>query len=446
MSASSPSLYEKFTIESADGKKTVDMSSGVVNFTYYENLFSPTLTAKAIIVNTGNTVKAEDGKVKSLYNGLPLRGGERVVIKIAGNSKVNKDGLDFSKTPEQYFHVSSITNVLVDSGKEILTLNLISREALTNETSRVGKKFPSTQRISDSVKDIIEKYLSTDKINEIDETQNPYGFIGNMKKPFTLITWLASKSVPAKGAAKDSSAGFLFYENKYGFNFRSIDNLIEEDPFPKTYKFTPGIVNSEDPNRDFKILRYGINRNQDLISKLERGAFSSQRYYINPVSFKPSISVFKSTDYIKPEGMSKLGSKPIDLPRVDDKSDDNLGDLPTRIFVSMLDVGTIEEDAVDEGWNSSSKRNADPEKIQAQSMTRYNQLFTQVLEITVPFNCNLSAGHIVKCEFPLTGDTKVKEPDPETSGLYMIKELAHFFDAQGSYSKLKLVRDTFGTK
>ena len=120
MSASSPSLYEKFTIESADGKKTVDMSSGVINFTYYENLFSPTLTAKAIIVNTGNTVKGDDGKQKSLYNGLPLRGGERVVIKIAGNSKFNKDGLDFSKSPEQYFHVSSITNVLVDSGKEIL--------------------------------------------------------------------------------------------------------------------------------------------------------------------------------------------------------------------------------------------------------------------------------------------------------------------------------------
>ena len=79
-------------------------------------------------------------------------------------------------------------------------------------------------------------------------------------------------------------------------------------------------------------------------------------------------------------------------------------------------------------------------------MTRYNQLFTQVLEITVPFNCNLSAGHIVKCEFPLTGENERKEPDPETSGLYMIKELAHFFDAKGSYSKLKLVRDTFGTK
>ena len=154
MSAIQPSIYEKFIIESADGLKSVDIKEGVISFTYYENLFSPTLTAKAIVVNSSGTVEAEDGKIKSLYNGLPLRGGERVVIKIAGNSKNNKDGLDFSVRTEQYFHVSSITNVLVDSGSEILTLNLISREALTNETSRVGKKFPSTQRISDSVKDL----------------------------------------------------------------------------------------------------------------------------------------------------------------------------------------------------------------------------------------------------------------------------------------------------
>ena len=39
-----------------------------------------------------------------------------------------------------------------------------------------------------------------------------------------------------------------------------------------------------------------------------------------------------------------------------------------------------------------------------------------------------------------------KTSDPETSGLYMIKELAHYFDGKGSYSKLKLVRDTYGRK
>ena len=445
MSAINKSIYEKFIIESADGSRNVDISAGVIAFTYFENIFSPTITARAIVVNTGNTVKGEDGRMQTVFNGLPIRGGERLLIKIAGNSNINK-GLDFSDRPSRYFHVGSVTNVLIDEGTETFTLNLVSRETITNETVRVGKKFPTSQKISDSVKNILKDYIKTDKNIEVDPTQNPYGFIGNMKKPFSIITWLASKSVPGKGSSKDSSAGFLFYETKEGFNFRSIDNLIDEKPFRKNYTFTPGVVNSEDKNRDFKILRYAINRNQDLIAKLERGAFSSQRYYINPVSFKPSISVFKSSDYLKKSGMSKLGSKQIDLPRVDDKSDKTLGELPTRIFVSMLDIGTVEEEATEEGWNTPSKRNADPEKINAQSMMRYNQLFTQVLEITIPLNSSLSAGNIIRCEFPQTSDTKRKEPDPETSGLYMIKELAHYFDGKGSYSKLKLVRDSFGRK
>ena len=36
------SVYEKFVIESADKSKTVDISEGVVAFTYFENIFSPT--------------------------------------------------------------------------------------------------------------------------------------------------------------------------------------------------------------------------------------------------------------------------------------------------------------------------------------------------------------------------------------------------------------------
>ena len=129
-----------------------------------------------------------------------------------------------------------------------------------------------------------------------------------------------------------------------------------------------------------------------------------------------------------------------------DRSDKTLGELPSRIFVSMLDVGTIEEDASDEGWNSPVNRNADPAKIHAQSMMRYNQLHTQVVDITIPMNTNLSAGNLIKCSFPQISNTKRKEPDRETSGLYMIKELAHYFDSQGSFTKLKVIRDTFGKK
>ena len=39
-----------------------------------------------------------------------------------------------------------------------------------------------------------------------------------------------------------------------------------------------------------------------------------------------------------------------------------------------------------------------------------------------------------------------KEPDQEQSGLYLIKKLTHFFNAEGSYTKLQLCRDTDGRK
>ena len=445
MAAIDASVYEKFIVESTDGNRTVDIRQGVVAFVYYENVLAPSLTATAIVVNTGGTIAGKDGKKQGIYNGLPLRGGERVIIKIAGNSKSNK-GLDFSRESTQYFYVGSITNVTVDAEKEIFTLNLVSRESITNQTARVGKKFPTSQNISESVRDIIKQYLKSDKIGTIDQTQNKYGFIGNLKKPFAIITWLASKSVAYNGPGKDSTAGFLFYETQEGFNFRSVDNLIDQSPFSKDYSYSPGVVKNDDPNKDFKILKYNIDRNQDLLGKLRRGAYSSERYYINPVSFKPDIRHFKSSDYMGQDGINNLGQEQIVLPSISDDDSKSLGDAPTRIFVGMLDVGTIEKTTTDKGWNDPAERNADPAKSQAQATMRYNQLLSQIVEITVPLNTNLFAGAIIRCIFPSIDREKKKSPDAQSSGLYMISELAHYFDGKGSYTKLKLLRDSSGRK
>ena len=443
MAAVDASIYEKFIVESADGGRTVDIRQGVVGFVYYENILAPSVTATVVVVNTGGTIRGENGKMQGIYNGLPLRGGERVIIKIAGNSKSN-DGLDFSKDVTQYFYVASIKNVSVDAEKELFTLHLVSRESITNQTIRVGRKFSTSQTISDSVSDIIKDYLKSDKLGTIDKTQNKYGFIGNLKKPFSVITWLASKSVAYNGPGKDSTAGFLFYETQDGFNFRSIDNLINQEPFEKDYTYSPGVVKFDDPGKDFKIIKYSIDRNQDLMGKLQRGAYSSERYYINPVSFKPDIRHFKSKDYMGV--VNNLGDEKIALPSISDDDSKSLGDLPTRIFVGMLDVGTIEKTTTDKGWNDPVERNADPAKTQAQSMMRYNQLMSQVVEITVPLNTNLTAGSIIRCIFPSIDREKKKSPDEQSSGLYMISELAHYFDGKGSYTKLKIVRDSSGRK
>jgi hypothetical protein len=62
----------------------------------------------------------------------------------------------------------------------------------------------------------------------------------------------------------------------------------------------------------------------------------------------------------------------------------------------------------------------------------------------VPSNTNLHAGDLIECEFPKIASGKAKEFDQEQSGLYMIKELCHHFDTNGSYTSMTLIRDTFG--
>ena len=56
MAAKDKSTYEVFEIKSNDGTKTVDLRGGIVNFSYFENVLSPMITAQALIVNTGNVI------------------------------------------------------------------------------------------------------------------------------------------------------------------------------------------------------------------------------------------------------------------------------------------------------------------------------------------------------------------------------------------------------
>tara|TARA_Y100000114_G_C11756784_1_gene327249 strand:+ start:990 stop:2303 length:1314 start_codon:yes stop_codon:yes gene_type:complete len=435
MAAIDKSLYEKFLITSVDGSKSVELSEGVISFNYNEDVYSPMITAMVVVANTGNTVEGDDGKLQSVYNGLPLRGGEKMEIKIAGNS-VDNNGLEFND-----LYVGSITNVLVDSQRESFTLNLISREAITNETVRVGKRFPSSQKISDSVEDICKNYLSSDKLYDVDETQNPYGFIGNMRKPFTILTMLASKSVPGTVSGKDATAGYFFFETQQGYRFKSIDSLIRNKPYSEKYVYSPGIVDTDDTTKDFKILEFTTSRNQNLLENLERGAYCSHRQYMNPLTFEytPSTqTIFKTEDYTGK--IENLGADPdIILPQLSTNDNRTLSSVPSRYVTGILDIGTTDSSVSIEG-------NADPAKIHSQSMMRYNTLFTQVLTMTIPLNTNLKAGDIINCDFPRIDVEKRKEPDEIQSGLYMIKKLTHFFNSKGSYSKLQLVRDTNGRR
>jgi len=424
MAAIDASQYDEITIESIDGSKTVDLRLGVVGVDYYEDIFSPTITMKILVASTGGTSVGEN--LEGLYSGLPLRGGERVSLKILGNSETN-EGLDFSNK-EDYLYVSSITNVITEAQREVFTLNLVSKEALVNETTRVYEKFPSGSRIDASVEKIIKDKLKTSKPVDVDVASNKYGFLGNLRKPFTVLVWLASKAVSQDG----KSAGFFFYQTQEGFKFKSVDSLISQEPFEEAYVYSEINQSSIKADNDFKILKYNIQKNQNLLEKLRLGAYSSQLSTFNLLNGKFMTSTVGPNNY-----RGKNLGQDEEAPDIRSSGNQRIVDIPSRIMTQVMDVGTLDA-------GIGTKVNANPFDNLRQSVIRYNLLFSQTLDMTIPLNTNLKAGDIIKCEFPKITIEKNKEIDQDKSGLYMIKELCHHFDTEMSITSMKLVRDTFG--
>ena len=449
MPAISPCEYELITIESDQGV-TIDLRLGVVSFQYFEDLFSPTITAKMVVISTSGVVSDDKTKkIESLYNGLPIRGGERVAIKIKGNTNVNK-GLRFD-TPEKYLYVSKISNVIRDGQKEIFVLHLVSREAITNEITHVNRKFEPYSLIDTHVEDILKNDLKVKTIRyagNIDPASNKYGFLGNLKSPFQILVWLASKATP-QTQSTSGFTGYFFYQTQSGFNFRSADSLIKDGLDGRTartnFKATREYTHKQftdyiNESGDFNILSYSIQRNNDLIRKLIIGQYSNFTASFNPLNGRfskveeGSFNLKEILNQPKGKKISTLGDVP-EVPTLLSDDGVGLGELPSRIMSVVKDVGTLSKEA-------SKSDSPGVSQTQKEALVRYNLLFQQVVKIIIPLNTNLQAGEVVKLNF--LGAPEGSTYDRKQSGYYLIKELCHAFDTEQSVTSMTVIRDTFG--
>ena len=419
--AAAASNYEILSIIKDD--KRVRLEGKTTSFDYYESVLSPNITASLTFVDTGGSVVYDNDydkqeRLGSIYNALPITSGEKIEFKITNPSSGT---LNFEKNP---LIVNGASNLNQSSNDNVVLLSLLSQSSITNQNSTVYKKYNGN--IGNTVGNIIKEYLGTEQSKvRIDDTSNDYSFTGNSQSPFELIMWLAAKSVPSEG-----NAGFFFYETRTGFNFRSIDSLISQEPVA-TYYRTDGFAANIDNNiNDFKILSFSITKNQNFLNTLKTGVLNSRNIYFNPKTFEEVEEPFQFTELMKSLG------KDAEEPEID--TDINSGKF-TRTHFDILDIGTHSPEI-------AGSDNNDPTKWQAQSTMRYNILFSQVVNIQVPCNINLRAGDIINCNFEIVTQSSKESgsDDPVQSGKYLIVDLRHHFDPTRSMTSMTLVRDSYG--
>ena len=436
--SSDPSILETLTIYSnVNPSDTVSLADGILELNYIESIMNDTIKVNLSFVDTGASIND-----KTVIEGLPLVGQEKVVLKFRDN---NENTL--GDKPELVLYVNKITPAADKSQKSVVGLELVSKEYILNEKIRVTKRMDG--KVSDHIRTILtsQDYLKTEKKVDIEDTINNFNFFGNNKKSFYTINWLSKKGVSAKSQKLGDSAGYFFYETSEGFFFKSIDSLLDQEPKTKMiYNETPDTRGSNIPEGyDQKILRFQKSNAVNVQEKLKMGSYSNRIVLFDPFTCFYEV---KTNEAVQIKDSLKKGGKELSLSDSRNKEFDIPGNNKefSRTQYFLLDKGTAPTGNADQQIEKSGEENFEYGQIANQSMMRYNQLYAMRASITIAGNFSLHAGDAIFIDSPGLQKKNTSDVDRRDGGLYIITDICHKIDGTGTYTQCNLARDSFGRK
>tara|TARA_B100000424_G_scaffold89625_1_gene67125 strand:- start:206 stop:1495 length:1290 start_codon:yes stop_codon:yes gene_type:complete len=421
MSAAGASNYTIFQIKKKDLE--VPIQGKILNFNYYESIYSPMITGSIAIEDTGGSVENDLGILATIKDGMKITGFEEVSFLVT----TRYGELDFTSYP---LIVTGSPANLDESNRQVALLNMVSKTEIDSSKKPLTRNYPEAP-ISETVTKILNKELkiSKDKL-DIEKTQNQDKIKGNHLGALDCILKMCKKSIPAEG--KDP--GYFFYETQDGYNFRSIDGLIKKgiESFDNegyaqmhTYYYFGALAAKLDDEygNDFKVLTTPIvRRDEDQLKALRNGLYNVR------IITKNSL-----TGEYKEEIKNLL-------------SDTNLGEKQEKVVDDKDYLKTysfhISPGADDPGVSDTILNN--PANYVPQSNMRYSLLHSQIVQIQVPCNVQLKAGQVIKLYLEnITQSNKNEQVyNNLRSGYYMIRDLCHSFTTVNSYTSLTLLRDT----
>tara|TARA_Y100000590_G_scaffold463950_1_gene632094 strand:- start:310 stop:1710 length:1401 start_codon:yes stop_codon:yes gene_type:complete len=450
--ASDPSLPTKVDITSNKSGETTSIVNGFVELRYYESILQDSIKANYIFSDTGNAI---DGQ--SVVEGLPLVGTEDVEIKMIDNNE-NELKLDLN--------VNKVTPIVELSTKNVISIQLVSEEYIKNEEGGMRLIERYDGRISDHIKKILKggdeggqtknqsRSFKTKKEVDIEETGNEYNFIGNGRKPFYILNYLSKYSVPEgnvenvstennpKSAGSNKTAGFLFFETADGYKFKSIDALFKQEQ-KKSFVYTESTDGDKGvpAGYDGKVLELVTNNGANAQEKMMMGAYGTKLVVFNP--FNCFYNVIEQTavegDNNEAVGIELAGRE---LPKYNDKFENK----STRTTYYLMDTGSLPAGSTEKQIEANTAQNLDSVKIVNQAIRRYNQLFSGMMEITIAGDFSLHAGDVIFVDIPPVTASQDDTVNKQSGGLYIIADLCHLVNMDGTWTKLNLARDSFGRK
>jgi hypothetical protein len=395
-----------------------DVKNILVELSYNEDLFTNSASGYLMVadstgyieklnMNGNEFIRMTFGKVDSSSN---------IIDKIFRVFKVAK------RTPEN------------EGNTETYSLYFCSEELVISEQHKVNKSYKAKD-ITTNVIDILQNYLKVpkNKLGMIEQTLGVYDFIVPNLKPFDAINWMSTYARPD---AKKYGADFLFFEDKFGYNFRSIQSLIAQ-PTYNTYSYNPKNINQTMTDKVYNVSTYEIMDSYDTLGAINSGIFANQLISVDPLLRRYKITNFDYGAYS--QAAKKLNNSPI-TNNFKNRFDEGINQTPQAV-TKLIFSNSNQTDS-----NLVKTKGGVAHDIFAETYVPYRTAQLPLLNYTrvklsVPGDPGLTIGRVISFNL-LSKDAIKKEPDGFYSGNYLITAVRHLLTIHKYTTILELAKDS----
>ena len=319
--------------------------------------------------------------------------------------------------------------MVIDGKKSQATLYCVSVDAVKNSAKKISRRFGKGggKFTHELVTELMKTEIKTDKTVDVDESATKLSFVSPYWDPYTIISWLAWRSILQDGSGK-KSAGYLFYEDRRGYHFRAMDSLVEE-PTARDIKVN---FSADDLDEDtIAVDGFTVTGASDIFRGLNLGSYASTTFTLDMKDFKYEEVPFFINDFYS--SMKKLNPT-AELPEFFRRfGGTELGGAPTRIMSKVMDTAMYTEGTYTQ----------DLTRQLSQSMIRNQLFFSQSATFQYEGKMDLYIGDVVMVT---KYDAKSGEINVEDSGRYIIGKIYRQFltERDTMSTQVTLYRDSVG--
>lgn len=321
---------------------------------------------------------------------------------------------------EKFFRVYKVSDkILKNMSSFTYRIHFCSEEFILNQQTRISKSYKGSYT-NDIVYDILSTYLGVPatKINLANFTAPATIrdlIIPNMK-PFEAINWLASMSIDSEMAS-----AYVFYEDNYGFNFTTLRNLYEQEPY-KTIKINAKNIVSSQGSNFTGVDRFEIKQPFNLLESISNGAYASSmlkldllRQKVESATFDPVSNNVKLLNEFLP-----------------------VNDAPNR-----FEAGLLSSSAYTRYYPSTNDDMVD--KWLLQRASEFALLNSNRVALILPGDSQLVPGMVIDFDFPDYGPVNSSSEitkDSMHSGKYLVTSVRHKIADNKYYNYIEICKNS----